>query len=205
MIEIQGGQAKRVHLIQPNLVWGGARMCGMLDHYRHLFRRLRVDTSPHGWNAATTFRAPYKPFLLLSIMDMIANGSITRNFIEPSAELSETWRAYLALTPQANGRAPMAASFFRMGNEGFWHLKPRAGLKQIQGEPITSMKRLKEYYYGAQVNDDLFPLLQMQPSREKLGTAVIENYFGNDLGPRLREHSALNSAKRERQINVMPR
>ena len=165
-------------------------MCGMLDHYQHLFTRLRVDTNPRTWTAATTFRAPYKPLLLLATMDLIAHIAITRNFIEVSDELSETWLAYLALMPPMNRRVSMAASFFSMGNEGFWHLKSRTGLEARQRQPIRSLKRLREHYYGAKVNDDLFPLLQMRPSREKLRTVLIETYFGSELWSLLREQSA---------------
>jgi hypothetical protein len=41
--------------------------------------------------ASTNFKSPYKPFLLLSILDLIGYGSITKNFIEPSFELTETF------------------------------------------------------------------------------------------------------------------
>jgi len=33
-----------------------------------------------------TFQPPHKPFFLLSIMDLIAQGSIAENFIEPSLD-----------------------------------------------------------------------------------------------------------------------
>ena len=36
-------------------------------------------------------RAPHKPFLLLTVMDLIAQGIITENFIEPSLDLLETF------------------------------------------------------------------------------------------------------------------
>ena len=43
------------------------------------------------WSALTTYQAPHKPFLLLSIMDLIAQGAITHNFIKPSFERVETF------------------------------------------------------------------------------------------------------------------
>lgn len=182
---MQGKQA-----VQPNPGLRGSSMCGMLDHYRHLFTRLRVDTDPRTWTTATTFRAPYKPLLLLATTDLIAHAAITRNFIEPSDDLSGTWLAYLNLMPPMNRRVSMAASFFSMGNERFWHLTSRSGLEERPRQPIRSLKKLRERYYGAKVNDDLFPLLQMRSSREKLRTIIIETYFDSDLWSLLREHCA---------------
>jgi putative restriction endonuclease len=51
-----------------------------------------LNTAPgrHGWSADTFHRVPHKPFLLLSIMDLIAQGVIAENFIEPSFELVVT-------------------------------------------------------------------------------------------------------------------
>ena len=67
-------------------------MCGMLDSYLQEFSKLRTDTNRNKWTEATNFKSPYKPFLLLSILDLIGYGSITKNFIEPSFELTETFQ-----------------------------------------------------------------------------------------------------------------
>lgn len=42
----------------------------------------------------TNHRTPHKPFLLLSVMDMISQGQVIENFIEPSFELVDTWNGY---------------------------------------------------------------------------------------------------------------
>ena len=65
-----------------------------LAQYLKSFTRLRTDKNRKRWSALTTHQAPHKPFLLLSIMDLIAQGSITKNFIEPSFELVETFNGY---------------------------------------------------------------------------------------------------------------
>ena len=69
-------------------------MCGKIDCYIKAFAELRTDRNRKRWSTATTFRAPHKPFLLLSILDLIAEGQITKNFIEPSFELAETFAGY---------------------------------------------------------------------------------------------------------------
>jgi len=55
-----------------------------LDQYLKSFSRLRTDKNRKRWSALTTYQAPNKPFLSLSTMDLIAQGSITQNFIESS-------------------------------------------------------------------------------------------------------------------------
>jgi putative restriction endonuclease len=87
-------------------------MCGMLDGYLQEFSKLRVDTNRNKWTEGTNYKSPYKPFLLLSIFDLIGYGSITKNFIEPSFELTETFQGYIALLPPMNRQASMAYPFF---------------------------------------------------------------------------------------------
>ncbi len=45
-----------------------------LVKYIESFSRLRTDKNRKRWSALTTYQAPHKPFLLLSIMDLIAQG-----------------------------------------------------------------------------------------------------------------------------------
>ena len=55
----------------------------MIETYLHGFANLRTDRGRNRYPAVTLHRAPHKPFLLLSVMDLIAQGIITDNFIEP--------------------------------------------------------------------------------------------------------------------------
>jgi len=45
-----------------------------VDEYLKKFSRLNTDKSRQRWSAATCHRAPHKPFLMLSIMDLITQG-----------------------------------------------------------------------------------------------------------------------------------
>jgi putative restriction endonuclease len=63
----------------------------MLDKYIKKFSKLRTDKGKHRYPALTLHRAPHRPFLLLSVMDLVAQGIITENFIEPSWDLLETF------------------------------------------------------------------------------------------------------------------
>ena len=56
----------------------------MLERYLQMFANLRTDKGRDRYPEITYHRAPHKPFLLLSIIDLIAQGRITQNLIEPS-------------------------------------------------------------------------------------------------------------------------
>ncbi|MBE9544860.1 MAG: hypothetical protein IMF02_10235 [Proteobacteria bacterium] len=53
-----------------------------LDQYIRSFSHLRTYKDRKKWSSLTIYQAPHKPFLLLSIMDLIAQESITENFKE---------------------------------------------------------------------------------------------------------------------------
>lgn len=46
-------------------------MCGMLDHYRRAFSQLRMEKDRRAWTELTKRRPPGKPFLLMSVLDLI--------------------------------------------------------------------------------------------------------------------------------------
>ena len=56
----------------------------MLEKHLHMFGKLRTDKGRGHYPEIPCHRAPHKPFLLLSIMDLIAQGRITENLIEPA-------------------------------------------------------------------------------------------------------------------------
>jgi predicted restriction endonuclease len=62
----------------------------------------------------TYYRAPHKPFLLLSTMDLIAQGHITQNLIEPSYELVDTFNTYRVAIMPPGSTTSMAYPFSRL-------------------------------------------------------------------------------------------
>ena len=58
-------------------------------------------------------RTPHKPFPLLSVMDMVAQGQVIENFIELSFELVDTWNGYWnAVMPILTLRSQPEVVFF---------------------------------------------------------------------------------------------
>ena len=78
-----------------------------LAQYLKSFSLLRTYKDRKKWFALSTHQAPHKPFLLLSVMDLIAQGSIPENFIEPSFELVDIWNGYWSLV------MPMDRRFYK--------------------------------------------------------------------------------------------
>ena len=165
-------------------------MCGMVDHYLRVFAALETDLHPERWPAATNFRSPGKPLLLMAVLNLISDGRLHRNFVEPTPELLQRFLGYQRLLPSEIGSVEMAEPFIGLEIEEFWHLCPRSGKDPADAGAIKTVAQMREYYFGAKFSDDLFPLLQMQTSREKLRTTLLESYFSVELQKGLRDFSA---------------
>ncbi len=64
-----------------------------LAYYLHKFGNLRTDRTG-GWKADTKGIAPHKPLLLLSVLNLFAQGHMTANLIEITPELVELFGTY---------------------------------------------------------------------------------------------------------------
>jgi predicted restriction endonuclease len=60
-------------------------------------------------------------------MDLIAQGIIIENFIEPSLDLLETFNTYWSLVMPVGSKTTMAHPFPRLQTDGFWHRIATAG------------------------------------------------------------------------------
>ena len=167
-------------------------MCGKLDCYLQSFSKLRTDKSSKRWSADTCSRAPHKPLLLLSILDLISSGAISKNLIEPSFELAETFNGYWSKVMPIGTSASMSYPFYHLETADFWHLKEQPDIPHQRGRTVSSVKRLRELYFGARFDDDLFPLLIIESSREKLREKLILNYFAERVQLVLREQAYVN-------------
>ncbi len=140
-----------------------------MTDYLHKLTHLRLNTNRNQWSAATAHRAPHKPFLLLSILDLAAQRQIDSPFIEPSFDLIERFARYWDLVRPPSGKCNMAYPFYHLQSEGFWRLVPRPGQEQELGESITSsMTRLQSVVLGAEIDQELFELISGQKGREEL-------------------------------------
>lgn len=166
-------------------------MCGRLDYFMNVFATLRTDGPKKNWTSLTYNRSPYKPFLLLAVLDFIESGIIVSNFIEPSFELAQAFQNYCTLLLPPERKASMSYPFYHL-ESAVWQLKPHPGLQHQRGLAVSSVKRLRQLYLGAQFSEDLFTLLQMPSSREKLRAVLVNTYFDTAVRTTIREQSILN-------------
>ena len=67
---------------------------------------------------------------------------------------------------------------------------PSAGQAQVDLETIKTVEQMRECCFGAKLSDDLFPLLQMQTSREKLRIVLLKTCVSPELQHELWDYSA---------------
>lgn len=168
-----------------------------IEDFISKFSNLNTDRGKHRWSADTCHRAPHKPFLLLSIMDLMAQGLIDENFIEPSFELAKTWTDYWkAVVPDKN-ESSMAYPFFFLPSDDFWKLIDNPSYKGPVGESVKSINTLKSMFLGAELNIELFQFMQIQDSREKLRAVLVNTYFAPETQPKVIEQGFVNLASYE--------
>ena len=164
----------------------------MIETYLHRFSNLRTDKGRNRYPAVTLHRAPHKPFLLLSVMDLITQGVVTENFIEPSFELVDTFNLYWSRIVPPGAKTSMAYPFPRLKTDGFWHLIPNPGNENRINMDFSSMTKLREVCAGARMDEELFQLMCNPETREQLRVALIKTYFADDLHPVLFEQGVIN-------------
>jgi len=166
----------------------------MLKNYIHKLSNLRTHKNRNRYPAYTSHRAPDKPFLLLSIMDLIAQGAITDNFIKPSFELVEMFNGYWNRIMPLGSKTSMAYPFPRLKTDGFWELIPNPGYEKKISINFSSMTKVREVCAGARMDEELFRLMCKPETREQLRAALIETYFAPEIRSRVLEQGHLNYA-----------
>ena len=158
-----------------------------LQKYIHQFSDLRTDRTG-GWTEITAFRAPHKPFLLLSIIDLFTQARLTANLIEITPELGELFAAYWDKIMPLERRGNLALPFFHLRSSKFWHLIPVSGHEESLASvgSVNSLGQLQKLVIGASLDEELYGLLQDGEARDVLRTVLIETYFAAEVHPVLR-------------------
>jgi hypothetical protein len=77
---------------------------------------------------------PHKPALLLSIIDLLDHGVITRNEVPLNDELVATFKRYFAIVRKHNDQPTIQNPFFHLCGDKFWRLVPATGEREIYQE-----------------------------------------------------------------------
>jgi putative restriction endonuclease len=185
-----------------------------LSKYLHLFTKLRRDPAK-GWPASTRGRSPYKPFLLLAVLDQFDQGQITHNLIELTPDLGNLFDLHCAIVLPPGMICNIAMPFFHMQGEGFWQLVPLPGKEAsvASGRRLITESQLANNVAGARLDDDLFALLTVKEHRDVLRAALIDAHFDEQTQPLLWQRYATNQqaflyssellAQARRQLKVL--
>jgi len=146
----------------------------MLLNYVEAFRLLNVNaTIEQG-------RKPYKPALLLAVIDGIETGQIQNNQIIITPELIASFRVHReklgATTPYESRN--FAYPFFHLRGEGFWQLKEKPGMqiKINSSNSISGLNHLREVIAYARLDLNLWELLKTEKSRNILRNTLLAKY-----------------------------
>jgi putative restriction endonuclease len=162
--------------------------------YARRFARLRTDKSHSRWPATTSNRAPHKPLLVLSVLDLFEQRIVESNLIELTPDLGELFSQYWAKVLPFDRRGNIALPFFHLRSEGFWHLLPEPGKEEAlsAAAQIRSLSQLREMIIGARLDETLYQLLCVREPRELLRSVLIQTYFAPELQSSLVEQGAIN-------------
>lgn len=139
-----------------------------LGYYCKLFAQLEVNRTKKRGNA------PYKPILLLSVIELIAQGIIKENRICVSSELIETFNKYWNLLNSVDFKGGIALPFFHLQNDGFWMIQFKNIHNGIRPQTNNKLKEVVEY---ATLDRELFALIQKPTSRKELVDVLVNVWF----------------------------
>jgi putative restriction endonuclease len=155
---------------------------------------LRTDKNRFRWPTTTSNRAPHKPLLLLSVLDLFEQGIVESNLIELTSDLGELFSQYWAKVLPFDRRGNIVLPFFHLRSEGFWHLLPRPGKEEAlsAASQMRSLSQLREMIIGAQLDETLYQLLCVREPRDLLRSVLIQTYFEPEQQVLLLEQGAIN-------------
>lgn len=124
---------------------------------------------------------PYKPALLLCLIDLIEKGRFPDNRIFLTEELIERYSEYIRLVGGPNDTARIQYPFWHLCGDGVWrilddHGKPLYRPGETAGK-APSVSRLREAMSHAALSEELFHHLRQPVEREALRNAIVSRYF----------------------------
>ena len=125
--------------------------------------------------------APYKPALLLAVLEGVEEGLIRDNRLAITPELIAAFKAYCQLLSPgpAYAACPFQLPFFHLQSSGFWHLQARPGRELLltSSRSVKSFAHLREVIAYAWLDAPLWELVQQPVAREEIRQALLTRYF----------------------------
>lgn len=121
-------------------------------------------------------KAPHKPILLLSVIQLIQNGEIQNNRIFITGELVIAFKSNWKNLVETKHIPNFSLPFFYLNSEPFWRLVYSNGLSDTN-EKISSLGKLKSKIAFAEIDKQLFELLVNPIARDEIENSILNTYF----------------------------
>lgn len=149
-----------------------------LPSYLTRLTKLKVDAQTV---ASIRIESPYKPALLLAVLEGIEEQAIRDNRIEITPELIAGFKVYCQLLSPGPeyGACPFQLPFFHLRSSGFWHLHARPGRELVltSSKSVRSFGHLREVIAYVSLDAALWDLLLQPVAREEVRQALLARYF----------------------------
>ena len=138
-----------------------------LEYYISCFSNLRRITR-------NGEKSPHKVIVLLSVIRAIDKHLVTSNLIVPDEAFEnvflEEWHQHVGVS--ANFDDSLFPGFYNLRNEEFWHLVSWGG--DNESERCIDIESLRKVYQGAVIDEELFSLLLVKDSCDKLKSELLK-------------------------------
>jgi putative restriction endonuclease len=137
--------------------------------------------------APTKFgKAPHKPVLVLTLLELMETGYVTENRFHPDTELvgvfQENWRMLVDTANQPDFTQPFYyLQSEKVSGRGYWDLVAMPGC-QINAHIKSINKLISVVNYGS-FSDELYAYLTDAANRAYVKQLLIETYFPQKAGP----------------------
>lgn len=139
-----------------------------LSNYLKKFSKLRQGVTRYG-------KAPHKPVLLLTFIELFEKAELSENKVYISPELVARFKEIFALLVRTAHTSDFSLPFYHLATEGFWNVKTKLGpTLHVHIKSIHTLSEVVDFGYFA---EDLYTLLLDTEARSILKTAILDHYF----------------------------
>lgn len=139
-----------------------------IQHWLTRLKKVRVAPTKFG-------KAPHKPVLIISLIELLEKGLIAENKFFVSAELVAEFKENWSLLVDSSNTCDFSLPFFHLQTDGFWEVILKSG-KQLAFH-IKSIFSLIEEVDFARLDSELFLLLTQAETRKQILKVLLEFWF----------------------------
>ncbi len=133
--------------------------------------------------------SPHKICMLLAVLDLARAGGLPVNRVVFGPPLLERYHRFFDAVKQPGDHANPYFPFFHLagklrgGAASFWHLVPMPGRESVLAAMSTarSVRDITDNIAWAELDPDLFAMLQQPEALDALGESMASHWFGRGL------------------------